>query len=221
MHTILRIDASIRPEGSVTRAVASSLEASLVADHPATTITRRELGLSPLPATAWPAAASAERIPAEQRSPEHVEAIALAAALADELVDADAYLLAIPLYNWGVSQHVKAWVDLILTDPRFAPSTEKLLAGRPAFLVTARGRFYAPGSPREGWDHSTPWLRRIFAEVWGLDLNVIETELTLADVNPAMAGLRELAASNLDTSHQAATAHGRELADRLKRQKAA
>ena len=217
MTTILCIDASIRPDGSVTRAVASSLEASIVADHSALTIVRRELGLSPLPSTAWPSAASAERTPPEHRTPQQLEAVALATTLADELVDADAYLFAIPLYNWGVSQHVKAWIDLILTEPRFGPRTEKLLAGRPAYLVTARGGFYGPGSPREGWDHSTPWLRRMFADLWELDLTVIETELTLADVNPAMAGLRELAAHNLDASHQAATDHGRGLADRLTR----
>ena len=221
MTTILRIDASIRPEGSVTRAVASSLEASLVAGHPAATIVRRELGLHPLPSTAWPAAASAGFTPDEQRSPEQREAVALATTLADELADADAFLFAVPLYNWGVSEHIKAWVDLILTEPRFGPGAEKLIAGRPAYLVTARGGFYAPGSPREGWDHSTPWLRRVFADVWGLDLNVVETEMTLADVNPAMAGLRDLAAQNLEASHDAATAHGRGLADRMTEKNAA
>ena len=41
---------------------------------------------------------------------------ALAATLTDELVSADALLFAVPLYNFGVSQHFKTYVDLVITD---------------------------------------------------------------------------------------------------------
>ena len=41
-------------------------------------------------------------------------------ALVDELVAADALLFAVPLYNFGVSQHFKTYVDLVVTDPRMA-----------------------------------------------------------------------------------------------------
>ena len=43
-----------------------------------------------------------------------------------------------------------------------------------------------PGRPREGWDHSTGYLRRILRDVWGADLTVVEREFTLVGVNPAL-----------------------------------
>ena len=69
---------------------------------------------------------------------------------------------------------------------------------------------------REGWDHATGWLTRIFVDVWRLDLEIIDSELTLADVVPAMAELRELAALNLKNAHVAAGEHGKRLVERLR-----
>jgi FMN-dependent NADH-azoreductase len=161
------------------------------------------------------AAAAGRHLPPERRRPEQAEGLARAAGLVDELVGADAYLFAVPLYNFGVPQHVKAWIDLVITDPRMATGGGQPIAGRPAVLVVVRGGGYGPGTPREGWDHSTPWLRRIFADVWGLDLRIVEAELTLADVNPAMAGLRDLAARSRAAAHAAAEDRGRDIARQL------
>ena len=212
MTKIFRLDASIRQEGSVTRAVANTLQAALQDSLGNSSVTARDVGLSPLPATAWAASALAGFVPEDQRSPEQKDAQALATQLADELVDAQAYIFAVPLYNYGVSQHVKTWADLVFTDKRFAPGTPKLLAGRPAYLVVARGGGYGAGTPRHGWDHATGWLLRILSDVLALNVELIETELTLADVTPAMASLRELAAQNLENSHGAASLHGEKLA---------
>jgi FMN-dependent NADH-azoreductase len=102
-------------------------------------------------------------------------AIALAAGLAEEVRSADAVLLAVPLYNFGIPQHVKTWIDVVLAGAKSAD--EALLAGRPAVLVVVRGGAYGAGTPREGWDHSTGYLRRIIADVWGADLTLVEREL--------------------------------------------
>ncbi|MEV1289829.1 NAD(P)H-dependent oxidoreductase [Micromonospora sp. NPDC049679] len=214
--TLFRLDASIRPEGSVTREVADTVQAAWHAEHPDAAVIRRDLGAAPLPAETWLTAAAASMTPAEERSPEQNEAVAFAASLADELLAADAYVLAVPLYNYGVPHHVKAWIDVLLTDPRLGPAGDQPLAGRPAVLVLARGGGYGPGTPREGWDHASPWLRRIFADVLGLDLHVTEAELTLAGVNPAMAELRGLAEQSLNEAHSTAESHGRAIGKRVR-----
>jgi FMN-dependent NADH-azoreductase len=208
--SLFRLDASIRSEGSVSREVADTVEQSWRAEHPDAPVRRRDLGLAPLPATAWRDAVTGSRTPAGQRSPEQTAAVALAGSLVDELAAADAYLFAVPLYNFGVPQHLKAWWDVLVTDSRV--SADRLLAGRPAVLVAVRGGGYGPGTPREGWDHGTPWLRRVLADVAGLDLEIIEAELTLADVNPAMADLRDLAADSRRAAHADAEQHGRRVA---------
>ena len=165
--TLFRLDASIRTDGSASREIADIVEAEWLAAHPGDTVERRHLGVDPLPADAWGTAVSAAYLPAEQRSPEQRAAVALAAALVDELLAADGILLAVPLYNFGVSQHVKAWMDLVITDHRAAPGGAPLLAGKKVVLATVRGGAYGAGTPREGWDHSTGFLRRIIADVWG------------------------------------------------------
>jgi FMN-dependent NADH-azoreductase len=215
MSTIFRLDASIRQDGSVTRAVADTLESALAEELDGVELLRRDVGAAPLDGHVWGTAAFAGYTPEADRTEAQRSALAVSAELADELVAADVLVFAVPLYNFGVSQHFKTWWDVVATDPRFAPGTTTL-AGKPAFLVTARGGGYGAGTPREGWDHATGWMRRVLVDVWGLDLDVIETELTLADVTPAMAELRDLARAQLAESHDAARVGARSVTLRLR-----
>ncbi len=205
--TLFRLDSSIRVEGSVSREVADTIEAAWAQHHPRDRVVRRDIGLAPLPSDAWAAAVTGSRTPAEQRTPEQRKAVALAATLADELLDAQAIVIAAPLYNFGVPAHLKAWLDLVITDPRFSPAGRPL-AGRSVILVLVRGGGYGAGTPREGWDHSTPYLLRILRDVWGADVTLVEAELTLADVNPAMAELRAAAAVSRAQAHERAAEVG-------------
>ncbi len=208
--TLFRLDASIRAEGSASREIADIVEQEWLAAHPDETVEKRHIGVDVLPADAWGHAIAAGYIPAEDRSAEQEAAVKLAATLTDEIVNADAILLAVPLYNWGVSQHIKAWFDLIMSDPR-ARVPEPLLQGKPVVLVAVRGGGYAPGTPKHGWDHSTPYLRRMLADQWGADVTVVERELTLAGVVPAMDPLKPVAEQMHAEALEAARAAGRAL----------
>jgi len=81
--------------------------------------------------------------------------------------------------------------------------------GKPAVLVVVRGGNYGAGTPREGWDHSTSWMRRILEDVWGMDLRVVERDFTLVGVNPALDQFTELAAELRETAEREAAEHGR------------
>ncbi len=209
--SLFRLDASIRNEGSVSRAIADIAEESWRSSDPSAVVVRREVGLDPLPATAWAAAVSARGVAPEAQRPEQRLATALATTLVDEFIDAEALLFALPLYNFGISQHVKTWVDLVITEPRMATGAEPALAGRPAVLIITRGGAYGPGTPREGWDYATGWMRRILEDVWGLDLRVVEREFTLVGVNPALDEFSDLAAQMRRDAERLAAAHGRHL----------
>jgi FMN-dependent NADH-azoreductase len=208
--TLFRLDASINPATSSSRAIADIVEAEWQAANPGGTVVRRNVGTEPLPATAWTTAVGAAWTPAEARTEEQASALATAAGLAAELRSADAVLLAVPLYNFGIPQHVKAWIDLVIAGA--SSPDEQLLAGKPAVLVVVRGGAYGPGTPRAGWDHSTDYLRRILADVWGAELTVVEREFTLVGVNPALDDFKELAAQFKDAAHEAAAVAGKSLA---------
>jgi FMN-dependent NADH-azoreductase len=209
--SLFRLDASFRVEGSVSRQIADVVETAWRAGHPDAEVVARHVGADPVPATYWAAAVTASMTPAESLTQEQKAAVALAATLTDELIDADALLFAVPLYNFGVPQHFKSYVDLVITDPRMGPGATPPLAGKPAELVVVRGGSYAAGTPREGWDHSTGWVRRILEDVWQLDLTIVETEFTLAAVNLALAEFREIGEQMRAAAEKLAFEHGTSL----------
>ena len=209
---VLRVDSSIQGTRSSSSALADLVMEAAEARLPELPVVRRHLGRQPLPADAWPTAVGAAFVAEDQRMPEQREASSLAQSIAAELRDAEAAVLALPLYNWGVSQHVKTWIDLAILGG--GPGA-RLLEDKPVVLLVTRGGGYGPGTPKEGWDHATPYLRRILADVWGADLTVVERELTLVGVNPAMDGLKDLAARAKTIAEDEARAAGRALAARL------
>ncbi len=206
--TLFRLDASIRTDGSASREIADTVEQEWLVSHPGDTVVRRHIGVEVLPSDAWGLSVSTGFAPEQQWTPQQREARALATTLADELTAADAVLLAVPLYNFGVSQHIKTWIDLILT---VRPSGEQILKDKPVVLATVRGGAYGAGTPREGWDHSTAYLRRILADVWGAQLTVVEREFTLVGVNPALNDFTDTAADMHRTALDEARAVGKAL----------
>lgn len=212
MAHLFRIDASIRQHGSFSRSVADTFQATWAAAHPVGTVSARDLGRDPLPYLTQ-VDFEAGQVPEGERTPEQSAAVTRSTELVDELVAADAILLGIPLYNWGTPAAVKTWIDYLLLDPR--TRQPGLLASRPAVLVSARGGSYRPGTSREGWDHAEPYLRRILGEVLGLDLHVITPELTLAEVNPALAEFKEHAKASLVEAHDQADTAARDLVSRV------
>lgn len=209
--SLFRLDASILPATSASRSLADLVEAEWVNAHPTASVVRRDLSLEPVPATAWADVVTSGFVEDADRTERQRAARALATTLADELVSAEALLFAVPLYNYGVSQHFKTWFDLAYTDPRIDPQGTEL-RGKPATLVTVLGGNYAPGTPKEGWDHSTAWLRRVLADVWGLDLRIVRRPFTLVGVNPALDAFADAASELKQGAESDARRYGQELA---------
>jgi FMN-dependent NADH-azoreductase len=207
--SLFRLDASINPAASQSRALADLVEAEWLSEHPDSTVTRRDIGTDPIAATVWRDVVTSGEADDADISPAQRDARATAHLLADELIDAEAILLAIPLYNWGVAAHVKSWYDITYADPRIRGGA---LKDKPVVLATVLGGNYNPGTPKEGWDHSTPWLRRVIEEVWGADLLVVQRQFTLVGVAPGMDQFKDAAEEIKAAAEQLAREHGRSLA---------
>ncbi|MET0340637.1 MAG: NAD(P)H-dependent oxidoreductase [Polyangiales bacterium] len=217
--TLLRLDASVRTDGSVSRSLADAAEEAFRAGLPEAAVVRRDLGRAPL-AALWPEAIAASAMAEAERSRAARAAYAAAKTLVDELLAADAYLFAVPMYNFGPPQQVKHWIDMIICDPRANDVHVPLLRGRPALLLQVCGGAYGPGTARAGYDHLTPYLRCILADVWGLALTTVTVELTAAAHSPAMQELRAQAARNQEAGHASACAHAEAMARGLARRRA-
>jgi FMN-dependent NADH-azoreductase len=203
MAHLLHIDSSIQGDRSVSRRLSARAADRWRAAHPGGAVTYRDLGAEPLPhvdATTAPA----RTLPQDEHTPAQAASWRLTEQLVGEIREADTILLGLPLYNFGPPSTVKAWVDhLIAYGLSVDPAThEGLLGGRDFLVLGARGGGYSPGTPREGWDHAEPWLPHAVS-LTGLEPRFIIAELTLADVNPAMADLRDLAAASLAAAERA------------------
>jgi len=47
------------------------------------------------------------------------------------------------------------------------------------------------GVGKADWDHSAPWLRHTIENAWKADLLVVQRQLTLVGINPALDGLKD------------------------------
>ncbi|MEY2589957.1 MAG: FMN-dependent NADH-azoreductase [Acidimicrobiaceae bacterium] len=200
---LLHIDSSIQADRSVSRRLTARAAGVWLAAHPGGTVTYRDLGADPLPHLDSDGGLARMVAPAEH-TPAQATSWALTTQLVDEVKRADTILLGLPVYNFGAPSTVKAWVDhLVALGLSLDPAThEGLLGGRDLIVLAARGGGYAPGTPREGWDHAEQWLPHGLS-ITGLTPRFITAELTLADVTPAMAELKPLAAESLAAAETA------------------
>ena len=177
-HTILRIDASARHDGSLSRAFADAVAAGL----PDAKIITRDLsdGVPHLSAAYTTGTFKAP----EDRTDDERAALATSDALLAELMAADTLLIATATYNFNIPASLKAWIDQVTRAGiafRYTESgPEGLLKGKRAVILRA-----SQGTPT-GADHdfATPYLTFMLGFI-GI------TDVTFLDV-PAEAGEAEI-----------------------------
>ncbi len=183
--TLLRIDTSIRDEGSTSRTLTDLAVASWRRLNPTGEVVVRDLATTPVPH--FDAAAQAAR-GREALSPDEQARADLADELAREVTDATSLVIGMPLYNWGPPSQLKAWFDHLIASP-LARDPQTMAPGLhldDAILVVARGGAYGDDTPRAGWEHATEWAQKSFTAV-GIDLRVVAVEMTLAPGAPYLA----------------------------------
>jgi FMN-dependent NADH-azoreductase len=197
MAHLLHIDTSIQGDQSTSRRLSARAADRWRAAHPDGTVTYRDFAVNPIPHLDA-AGGLARLIAPAKHTPAQAASFARSVELIDEIKEADTLLLGLPLYNFGPPSTVKAWVDHVVAGGlSFDPETQAGLLGDTEFIVLAsRGGGYAAGTPRHGWDHAETWLPHGVL-LTGLSPRFITAELTMADVNPAMAELWPLAAESL------------------------
>ncbi|BBY94918.1 FMN-dependent NADH-azoreductase [Mycobacterium gallinarum] len=186
MNQLLHIDSSVQGDQSVSRRLTARAVQRWRDTHPEGSVVYRDLASNPIPHLG------------------DVTSPALTAELIGEIKRADTVVLGLPLYNFGPPSTVKAWVDHIVA-PGLSIDAETgagLLGDTEFVVLESRGGGYGPGTPREGWDHAESWLPHAVS-MTGLSPRLIVAELTMADVNPAMAELKPLAAASLNQAFEA------------------
>lgn len=179
-HSILRIDASARREGSVSR----DLTDRIIARFNGATVATRDLATGlPLIDEAW---VGANFTPADARSNDQRQALALSDTLIAELTAADTIVIGLPVYNFGVPAALKAWVDLVaragVTFTYTEAGPKGALEGKRAILVMASGGVPA-GSPV---DYATTYMKHVLGFLGVTDVEIIAAESLAVDAEAAL-----------------------------------
>ncbi len=196
--TLLRVDASMRVEGSATRALADAFlarfESGAAARGLVASVTRRDLAAEPTPPidAGW---IEANFTPAEQRTPAQSARLALSDGLIAELRAADLLLLAAPIYNFGPPAALKAWIDQVARARETFRYTEQgpvgLLTGKRAVAFVASGGTEVDGPI----DFMTPYLRHALGFIGIGDVTVVAASRQMADASARDAAIRSAEAA--------------------------
>ena len=102
----------------------------------------------------------------------------------EQFTSADKYVLAVPMWNFGVPYRLKQYID-ILVQPgyTFSYSEDKgyqgLVVGKPLLVVYARGGEYPVGSEAEVFDMQSKYVELVFGFVGFKDVRSVMVEPTL------------------------------------------
>lgn len=171
---VLRVDASARIEGSVTRQLADHLVAGLAARMGGLDVIRRDVAQGlPFVDADWVAANFTDP---HARSTEQRETLAGSDALVEEVKVSDVWLIATPIYNFGVPASLKAWIDQVararLTFHYTEQGPQGLLENKKVYILTATGGTEVGSAI----DFATPWLKFMLGFLGIGDVEVIAAD---------------------------------------------
>jgi FMN-dependent NADH-azoreductase len=164
---LLHIDSSALGGYSVSRQLSADIVAELKRQTPDVEISYLDLAAEPL--AHWtPAVADASTAEAT-----------LGNALVEEFLAADIVVIGAPMYNFGISSQLKAWIDRVAVAGKTFRYTENgvegLAKGKQVIIASSRGGLYVEG-PFAAFDHQETYLRAVFGFIGVNDLTFVRAE---------------------------------------------
>ncbi len=167
MTTILNLDASVRKERSLTKALSKEFVSQWREKFPEDKFIYRDIGLNP-PAFIsedWIAAVSTPR---EERTDEQKLKVAPSDELISEVAKADILVVSTPMYNYGMPAPLKAWFDQVIRiDETFTFDLDRgdfplepVYSGKTMVLLCSFGEFgFGENGIRATMNHLSPHIR--------------------------------------------------------------
>lgn len=172
---VLRIDASSRYNGSVTRQLTDEFLQELQKHQGGIQVEHRDLARDNLPFINedWIGANFTRE---EQRTPVQRKILAQSDQLVKQVQDADVLVIGAPMYNFNIPAALKAWIDLVARAGLTFRYTENgpvgLLKNKKVFLILASG-----GTPiGSAIDFASGYLRHVMGFLGIHDVELISAE---------------------------------------------
>lgn len=169
---ILRVDASMRKDGSQSRELADKTIAKLSAEQNVSVALRDLTDAIPHVDEAW---INANFTDPEARTNGQREVLSFSDKLVSELKQADTLVIATPIYNFGVPAAFKAWIDLVARARETFRYSENgpvgLLEGKQAIVIITSGGT----SLGSDMDFVSGWLRHVLGFIGINDVTIIDS----------------------------------------------
>jgi FMN-dependent NADH-azoreductase len=192
MSTLLHIDSSPMGEDSLSRRLTREFVRRWRLQNPQGRVIRRDLALIEIPVidATWVAANYTR---AESRTQQQNDLLALSTEFTRELLEAEEYVMGVPMHNWGPAASFKLWVDQIVRFGRTVLITPTgirgILDNKRATLFVTAGRRYDPASENASRNHLGPWLRTFFESLGVRDMQLVfvdgTTQVKNGNIEPA------------------------------------
>ena len=189
MTHILRVDSSMRTEGSVSRNLADKLVERL--SDGSTQVTERDLanGIELINEN-W---IGSNFTDPSDRSDEQKTSLATSDELVNELRAADTVVITAPVYNFHVPAALKAWIDMVARARETFRYTEEgpvgLLTGKKVYVVMTSGGTVLGAEN----DFVSGWLKYILAFMGMTDVTFIDSSGLMLDETKAEKAEAEIA----------------------------
>jgi FMN-dependent NADH-azoreductase len=173
MSTLLAIGVSPRYDYSTSRNLTALFVEKWRAAHPGGQVIDRDLIKTHLPFVDLPWIGGAFT-PPDQHSPESAAAIKVSNDLVAELQSADHIIIGTPMYNFSIPAVLKAYIDhVVRVGVTVSPDNVGLLTGKRATIILASGGDFSPGSPVEGYNQASGYLRQVLNWIGIRDVEII------------------------------------------------
>ncbi len=173
MPALLSIGVSPRYELSTSRKLTALFIEKWRAAHPGGQVIDRDLIKTDLPFVDLPWIGGAFT-PPEQHSPESAAAIKISNDLVAELQSVDHIVIGTPMYNFSIPAVLKAYIDhIVRVGVTVTPDNVGLLTGKKVTVILASGGDFSPGSPAEGYNQASGYLRQVLAWIGIEDVDII------------------------------------------------
>jgi FMN-dependent NADH-azoreductase len=163
MPTLLHISSSPL-QSSISRELTGEFVKTWRANHPAGLVIDRDVAAAP-PKPLDQGWVGAAYTPADARSEEQKETLAVSEELIAELEAADEIVIGVAMHNFSVPSTLKLWIDQIARAGRTfsygANGPEGLLKGKKATVVIATGGVYSVGTPAGAMNFVEPYLKAV------------------------------------------------------------
>ena len=178
MKNILHISTSPNGDSSFSIRLGNAIAKQLTEAYSGSVVKKTDLTANPFPHLD-PVLVKAIRTKEDEQTPSDKVLLQRSNEAINDIMEADAIIISLPLFNFGIPSVLKTWLDHVVRAGVTFKYTEKgplgLVTGKKLYIALASGGVYSQG-PMQAFDHAVPYLTDVLNFIGITDISVARAE---------------------------------------------